>query len=100
MYTYTTPFAKTGNFNNLKINSQTGEISTWYHKGQEVTTTPLRPNFWRPPTDNDLGNGMHQWAEIWQQAGPSRTLEKFDFHRIDAGRVQVDTLHRLPAANS
>jgi beta-galactosidase len=26
------------------------------------------PNFWRSPTDNDLGNGMHEWARAWQDS--------------------------------
>ncbi|OUR94576.1 beta-galactosidase [Flavobacteriales bacterium 34_180_T64] len=52
----------------LQIHSETGEILSWHHKGKEVTTNPIKPNFWRPPTDNDLGNGMDKWAKIWQDA--------------------------------
>ncbi|OSY86830.1 beta-galactosidase [Tenacibaculum holothuriorum] len=50
------------------INEETGEITSWKHKGEVVTTNPIQPNFWRPPTDNDLGNGMDKWAKIWQEA--------------------------------
>jgi beta-galactosidase len=53
---------------NLKINATTGEITSWVFEGNEITNQPIRPNFWRPPTDNDLGNGMDKWAEIWQDA--------------------------------
>jgi beta-galactosidase len=52
----------------LKINSITGEITSWVFKGKEITNQPIKPNFWRPPTDNDLGNGMDKWAKIWQEA--------------------------------
>jgi beta-galactosidase len=52
----------------LKINSTSGEITSWVFEGKEITNQPIRPNFWRPPTDNDLGNGMDKWAEIWQDA--------------------------------
>ena len=53
---------------NFKINSKTGEIISWFYQGKEITRQPIRPNFWRPPTDNDLGNGMDKWAKIWQDA--------------------------------
>ena len=47
----------------LKINSTTGEIISWVFNGKEITNQPIKPNFWRPPTDNDLGNGMDKWAK-------------------------------------
>ena len=56
------------NLVDFKINSDTGEIISWLFKSKEITKQPIRPNFWRPPTDNDLGNNMHKWAEIWQNA--------------------------------
>ncbi|RLD20497.1 MAG: hypothetical protein DRI69_06170 [Bacteroidetes bacterium] len=52
----------------LSIDSKSGEINHWSFNDIIVTEYPIRPNFWRPPTDNDLGNGMHQWAEIWRSA--------------------------------
>jgi len=33
-----------------------------------ITDQAIRPNFWRAPTDNDLGNGMHLWAAIWKRS--------------------------------
>jgi beta-galactosidase len=50
------------------LDSKTGEIESWRYLGQLLTDQPLQPNFWRPPTDNDLGNGMQEWAKIWQEA--------------------------------
>ena len=52
----------------LKIGSESGEVISWTFEGTEITNQPIRPNFWRPPTDNDLGNGMDKWAKIWQEA--------------------------------
>jgi len=51
-----------------KINSKSGQIIPWIFNEKEITNQPIRPNFWRPPTDNDLGNGMNKWAKIWQNA--------------------------------
>ena len=57
----------------LKIDSKSGEISSWRFEGKEITKHPIRPNFWRPPTDNDLGNGMDKWAKVWQNATYNHT---------------------------
>lgn len=52
----------------LEIDSKTGEIISWVYDENLVTKQPIRPNFWRPPTDNDLGNGMDKWGKVWQDA--------------------------------
>lgn len=52
----------------FKMNAETGAIQSWKHDGKLITNHPIQPNFWRPPTDNDLGNNMHKWAKIWQDA--------------------------------
>jgi len=52
----------------FKINSETGEILSWVFEGKSITNKPIEPNFWRPPSDNDLGNGMDKWAKMWQSA--------------------------------
>ena len=49
--------------------ASTGELIEYHYKDRLILDQPVRPNFWRPPTDNDLGNGMHKWAAYWQNAG-------------------------------
>ncbi|TXE10363.1 DUF4981 domain-containing protein [Gelidibacter salicanalis] len=62
MFTFKNEFVE------LQINAKSGEIQSWTYKGKRITKDPIRPNFWRGPTDNDLGNNMHQWAKVWQEA--------------------------------
>ncbi len=52
----------------MHIHQETGEINLWSFGKELITEYPIQPNLWRPPTDNDLGNGMHKWAKLWQQA--------------------------------
>lgn len=52
----------------LTIDEKTGEIKQWSINGDLITNQPLQPDFWRPPTDNDLGNGMQDWARVWRDA--------------------------------
>ncbi|WP_291868992.1 glycoside hydrolase family 2 TIM barrel-domain containing protein [Maribacter sp.] len=62
---------------NFKINDETGEIQLWTYQGTVITNNAIRPNFWRPPTDNDLGNNMHKWAKVWQDASYNYTSKLF-----------------------
>ena len=39
------------------------------HKQQEWLVSPLRLNFWRPPTNNDEGAKLHHKLGIWRHAG-------------------------------
>jgi beta-galactosidase len=52
----------------LVIDKASGELIKWMYKGELVSNQAIQPNFWRPPTDNDLGNGMQDWALMWQEA--------------------------------
>ena len=76
----------------LTIDKQKGAIQSWKLEGELVSEHPIQPNFWRPPTDNDLGNGMDQWAQIWQKATyesqaslsqtPTKTKEGYCFQQV------------------
>ncbi len=52
----------------------TGLLDSLKISGRELLQAPLRPNFWRAPTDNDFGNYMQDWAAVWEQAGRNRRL--------------------------
>ena len=53
------------------IDKQTGELRFWTFNEEIITKDAIQPNFWRPSTDNDLGNGMLEWAKIWKIATDS-----------------------------
>ena len=80
----------------LKLNSISGEIVRWNHNGAEITSHPIRPNFWRPPTDNDLGNGMDKWAKVWQDATYNYTSELDGQPKLNNNNVVFNVLYKLP----
>ena len=56
-------------------------LSQFIYKGKKMLKSSLRPNFWRPPTDNDLGNGMYKWASIWKNAWERVKLKKYSIKK-------------------
>lgn len=62
----------------VTFNKKNGWMTSYQHQGSELIKEPLKANFWRAPTDNDLGNQMPKWAAIWQSAAKQLQLVKFD----------------------
>lgn len=63
------------------LDDRNGQLVSYEMAGRELLAAPLHLNFWRPPTDNDRGNGMPKTCAPWREAGPksvarSRTAEK------------------------
>lgn len=52
----------------LLFSHASGSLISYQYGGKEMLIEPVRPNFWRPPTDNDLGNLMPQRYAQWKIA--------------------------------
>lgn len=58
--------------------SRDGFLATYTVDGRELMAegAELRPQFWRAPTENDLGAKLHQRQAVWKN--PELQLTKFD----------------------
>lgn len=84
-----------GNETVMKLNSRTGEILGWEYDDQLITKYPIRPNFWRAPTDNDLGNGMHKWAAAWKSVSESAAATLSKIPKIGKDGVEWQVSYSL-----
>ena len=52
----------------VKVNRTTGFISEYTYQGKSFLGEggTLKPNFWRAPTDNDMGAGMQKKFKAWK----------------------------------
>ena len=52
----------------LKVNRNTGLISEYTYQGKSFLGEggTLKPNFWRAPTDNDMGAGLQNKFKVWK----------------------------------
>jgi hypothetical protein len=58
--------ALTGSDFEVRISMRDGAIESYRYRGHELLAAPLRCNFWRPPTDNDLVDvaGARAWQGL------------------------------------
>ncbi len=80
----------------------TGLVSSYRYDGRPVLRSGPAPNFWRPPLDNDYGNGHQVRTAAWRDASSNRKLRLFSarfsdertslmnpFGRADAGTFKT-----------
>mgnify|MGYP000495337601 FL=1 len=75
------------------FDKKSGWLTKYSHQGKALLVSPLKANFWRAPTDNDLGNGMQKWAGMWQGASDKLTLTKIQ-HKPVKGGMLVSTKYQ------
>ncbi len=83
----------------LQFDKKSGKISSLTYKGKEYIRKGLQPNFWRSPTDNDLGNAMPQRCAIWKHAGENAELISFDYKEFD-DYVSIKSRYSLDGSGS
>ncbi|MDE3184384.1 MAG: DUF4981 domain-containing protein [Bacteroidota bacterium] len=56
----------------------------------------LKPNFWRPPTDNDFGANLQKHLINWKRASHTYTLLGFTIDSSDSKNIKLDMHYSLP----
>ncbi len=77
----------------ISFNKVNGWLSQLNYQNEALLVAPLKANFWRAPTDNDLGNDMPSWAAIWQNAANNLNLDSFTEKKISNG-FEISTKYR------
>jgi len=72
----------------------TGAPQSWRAGGLEWLLSLPRLNFWRAPTDNDLGWKMDRELGPWRDAGASAVVESCDATE-SSHRLTIETVYRL-----
>jgi len=76
------------------ISKANGKLVSIQSEGTELLRSPISPDFWRAPTDNDLGNGnTFRWAQ-WKIASLYQKCERVS---VDPERAQVTSFFFMPA---
>lgn len=80
-----------------RFDRQAGTLDSLTFKGVELVQSPLRPDFWRAPIDNDRGRNMANSQGIWRTAHADAKLLSCDYAPAPDGRsVSVTARFDLP----
>lgn len=84
----------------VAFDKRTGTMRSLVYRGVELLVSGPVPDFWRAPTDNDLGNKMPDRLGVWRRAGPERTIASVTASAVSPSRVVVTVESVLPAGAS
>ncbi|RCG21515.1 DUF4981 domain-containing protein [Streptomyces diacarni] len=88
----------TGRDFTLTLDKAGGTLTDFRHKGAVVLSAGPVPNFWRGPTDNDIGRGFHKTAATWKEAGAKRTTDEVKVARKNRSVVTIEVRSTLPTS--
>jgi beta-galactosidase len=79
----------------VSIGKASGGLESLIYAGREMLVSPLVPNFWRAPVDNDynLGNVFPRFKKFlidrfWKRAGEKRAVLSINYEEL-AGSVRI-----------
>lgn len=84
------------------FSKQEGRMVSYIYKGKELLNKSKgpKPNFWRPVTDNDLGNGMDKKNIAWKTASLESKVTEMTASQISDGTVRMKIIYQLPGVNT
>jgi len=82
----------------IAFNRHDGFVHHYEVNGVDILLSPfsLRPNFWRPPTDNDMGAGLQVKLLNWKRASHHQVLLHTDIDTSVEGLVALHMRYALP----
>ena len=90
----------TGKNFSLRFDRGLGMPDVYRFNDKNILDGPAKLNFWRPPTDNDLGNNMHHWAAIWKDAGEKAEVKAFDILEQTTLKIVLRARLHLPTVGA
>ncbi len=73
-----------------------GTLESYNFKGKDILLQGPRPDFWRPPTDNDYGYNMDKQLGVWMKAGERAKVTRADIGQTQPGKVVITFTYDIP----
>ncbi|WP_297095029.1 glycoside hydrolase family 2 TIM barrel-domain containing protein [uncultured Draconibacterium sp.] len=80
----------------FQLSKNKGEVRSIKYDGQEVLSTPIVPNFWRVPNDNDKGSKYQETLACWRRASTDRKVETVEAKAFGNDSIKISVSSRLP----
>jgi beta-galactosidase len=83
----------------VRVDGKSGWLKSFSVAGRELLAAPLRPNFWRVPTDNDRGWKVPENMGAWKNAVSKSELQSLDGVTSAEG-ARITAAFKLPVAST
>lgn len=81
----------------VQFDKKAGSLASLKYDGTELVGMPLRPDFWRAPTDNDRGRNMGSSQGIWRSAHADARVRNVEVQELPGeSAVAVKVSLELP----
>uniref|UniRef100_A0AAU3GL20 Beta-galactosidase n=1 Tax=Streptomyces sp. NBC_01401 TaxID=2903854 RepID=A0AAU3GL20_9ACTN len=88
----------TGEDFSVTVDRSSGVITSYEAGGDQLISSGPAPNFWRAPTDNDVGNGQPARNGTWRYAGSERDVTGFEVREVGDRAVEISVSGTLPTS--
>ena len=86
----------TGKDFEVKFNKITGTMDSFVYQGTELLEKGPQPDFWRAPTDSDLGFYSAARYDTWRYAGQDKKIVDVKVDKINDKIVEITVDSKLP----
>ncbi|MBP7276283.1 MAG: DUF4981 domain-containing protein [Kiritimatiellae bacterium] len=83
-----------------RISGETGGLSSYRVAGREWLAQPMALNFWRAPTDNDVGWQVPEKMGVWKKAGRGAKVSHLGVTQPAPDRVRIEAVLSVPAGRT
>ncbi len=82
-----------------QFSKQSGLLTKYVYKGKNILQEPytLKPNFWRPPTDNDYGADIQKKLKAWKESTNKQQLLSLAIDSTDKAHLKIRAAYDLGA---
>jgi len=84
----------------LTFNIETAQFESWTYSGEELLIQGPAPNFWRNPTDNDLGNGMMNRCSVWKPNPYGIRTDSLNYFLTERNQLLIKSFQTHTSTNS
>ncbi|RPK35310.1 MULTISPECIES: glycoside hydrolase family 2 TIM barrel-domain containing protein [unclassified Streptomyces] len=88
----------TGEDFSVTVDRSSGVITSYEAGGVQLIVSGPAPNFWRAPTDNDIGTGQPVRNATWRHAGSERTVTGVEVRTLGDRAVEITVSGTLPTS--
>ena len=82
------------------FNTNTGKLHALHLNDKELLYQSPKADFWRAPTDNDIGNGMPERCSVWKNATGNLQPENIEILTEEASEFSMAATFAIPKTDS